>query len=355
MKFLLTIILCVVLTSIAGAAHFDFDTTDGNCSILISECYLLNGSWEPDDEIAVFTADGICGGATVVRGFPLGIAAWSDDNLTREVVEGFHTGDSIYYKRWDASLEEEISLQELYLLSGDSSWQSNGLIIVELADIEPHYDLHPTSIRHRFTCSSAVFAEGDILIGPRAGDQAAIITTGGEVGGLMVWHSMDSASGWAYRDEPATDELVEGFELGEAFAFTYWSQTYGMEFENIEVEFVQGDQVFVRNGNSDVALFALSIGEERNHPAPVSFHLSQATPNPFNGATVIDVSLPYFTPVTMTIFDVNGRIAGKNFQGDFSPGDHKIAINLFDYPTGNYICRIETSKEFGDIPLTLIR
>lgn len=349
---LLTLMLGALIARPGLAIHFDFDTTDANCSILVRECYLMTGMWDEGDELGVFTSAGICGGGMVVEGFPLGIAAWADDALTDSLVEGFHSNDSILFVRWDASQEREIPLRQLYVLSGEPHWENNGLLIVELAEERPAFDIQPTFNRHRFICNGTDLFIWDIGYEPQLGDQVGIFRLDGQVCGLMTWGSPDSALGWAYQDDPAT-EAREGFDNGEAFYFIYHSDS--ADIDTVYWDLLFGSLVFEVDMTTIVRLWNFPDGVHTQELLPVKFEVEPAFPNPFNSSTRLNITLPGESPVRVAILSLDGREVLTLKPGSYPSGRQALSVDLSSLPSGHYTCRIVTAFGAKTLPLTLLR
>ena len=78
---------------------------------------------------------------------------------------------------------------------------------------------------------------------------------------------------------------------------------------------------------------------------PVRFELGQNYPNPFNPVTVIPISLPKATPVTLTLFNLSGQEAAILYKGELAAGYHQFAFTpqQFHLANGIYFYRLQTS------------
>ena len=102
---------------------------------------------------------------------------------------------------------------------------------------------------------------------------------------------------------------------------------------------------------SDVSTLA-----EDESNLPTTFHLAQNYPNPFNPQTTIEFGLPGSELVTLTIFDIRGRIVDQMInQIQYTAGNHDITWNGQAYSTGTYFYRLNAG-EYSEIrKMTLIR
>jgi hypothetical protein len=84
------------------------------------------------------------------------------------------------------------------------------------------------------------------------------------------------------------------------------------------------------------------------------YDLGQNYPNPFTGATVIEVSIPAGDRVIIDFFDLQGRIV-DSYAGYYPAGKHAIEISLSDkVKAGVYLYRMKTG-DFTDIRYCVFR
>lgn len=89
----------------------------------------------------------------------------------------------------------------------------------------------------------------------------------------------------------------------------------------------------------------LSVGES----IPTEFGLMQNYPNPFNPSTSINFSIPKFSMVSISIYNVNGQIVKTLVHNSMSPGYHQVSWygdndNGASVPNGIYLYIMETSN-----------
>lgn len=90
--------------------------TGANATVVLTEStglYLLNRPGhldvlEPGDELAAFTAQGLCVGKRVWNGETMAFTMWADDPLTPKK-DGYVAGDPIIFRAWNASRRTELS------------------------------------------------------------------------------------------------------------------------------------------------------------------------------------------------------------------------------------------------------
>ena len=86
---------------------------------------------------------------------------------------------------------------------------------------------------------------------------------------------------------------------------------------------------------------------------PQNYSLMQNYPNPFNPTTRISYALPYESKITLSIYDLTGRLVSKLVNNTESAGYHSVNFNASNLASGIYFYRIEAvsadgSKKFKD-------
>jgi len=93
---------------LAETAHFRFRSRTGDfLPVLVKEVSVNNRIPGEGDEIGIFSADTLCIGAGLWENGLIGFAAWKDDESTPEL-DGFRSYNSLTFRYWDASENEEI-------------------------------------------------------------------------------------------------------------------------------------------------------------------------------------------------------------------------------------------------------
>ena len=90
-------------------------------------------------------------------------------------------------------------------------------------------------------------------------------------------------------------------------------------------------------------------------PAPESFALHPAYPNPFNPSTTISFDVPYSTDVKLIVFDVSGRIIDVLIDNEISSGYHQIQWNAKNNSAGIYIIKLLSENVSLTKKITLIK
>jgi hypothetical protein len=99
-----------------------------------------------------------------------------------------------------------------------------------------------------------------------------------------------------------------------------------------------GDSSIVIRGNFDPSL----VSDNGNSPGcPRTMRLLPARPNPFNPVTQIFFDIPVEGRVTLSIFDIQGKLLRNLADEVMDIGTHSIVWNAEGASSGVYICRLE--------------
>ena len=73
-------------------------------------------------------------------------------------------------------------------------------------------------------------------------------------------------------------------------------------------------------------------------------------PNPFNSTTGLRFNIALRSEITLSIYDINGRLVEVAASGDYSAGVHRVNWDGMNVPSGLYVARLEAvSSEAADI------
>ncbi len=90
-------------------------------------------------------------------------------------------------------------------------------------------------------------------------------------------------------------------------------------------------------------------------PFPLDFSIESIHPNPFNSSTTIKYSLPTPQRVTISIFDISGRLVEKLYNDRQRAGHQSLVWNAVEKPSGIYFVRIKAGNFVETHKLTLVR
>jgi hypothetical protein len=118
------------------------------------------------------------------------------------------------------------------------------------------------------------------------------------------------------------------------------------------------------NGDSTYTQFftflATGVGDDYDQSLPSGYRLAQNYPNPFNPTTTIEYSLPERAWVTLTVYDVSGRVVRVLDEGSRVAGDHVavwdgLASNGSPAASGVYFYRLDAGKQSLSHKMTLLK
>ncbi|MCZ7604457.1 MAG: T9SS type A sorting domain-containing protein [Melioribacteraceae bacterium] len=85
------------------------------------------------------------------------------------------------------------------------------------------------------------------------------------------------------------------------------------------------------------------------------FELYQNYPNPFNPTTVINFSVKYLSAVKLEVFNQNGELVKKLFDGHLAAGEYDINFNASDFASGVYYYRMVANNFISTKKMLLIK
>ncbi|MEM8487043.1 MAG: T9SS type A sorting domain-containing protein [Bacteroidota bacterium] len=97
-----------------------------------------------------------------------------------------------------------------------------------------------------------------------------------------------------------------------------------------------GGGVYRRDAATDVSTESADV-------MPATFQLAGNYPNPFAGSTTIRFALPEPAEITLTLFDVTGRIVAVLENGVKPAGWHELAFDAAHLPSGVYFYALKAS------------
>jgi spore coat protein CotH len=104
------------------------------------------------------------------------------------------------------------------------------------------------------------------------------------------------------------------------------------------------------------ALLKTILGGQGGSEMPEVFALEQNYPNPFNPQTTISFSLPKTGPVTLTVYDLLGRVVYRPVAGQImTAGHYEYNFDFSGYASGIYFYRLETESGTLVRKMTLLK
>ncbi len=88
---------------------------------------------------------------------------------------------------------------------------------------------------------------------------------------------------------------------------------------------------------------------------PLTFTIHSIYPNPFNSTTTITYSLPYRNSVSLSVFDLSGRLVDVLYDGVQVHGVHSVHWSAEGLPSGVYLARLTTPTGSAVSKVLLVR
>mgnify|MGYP002031558581 CR=1 FL=1 len=204
--------------------HFSFTENTGNYEpFFIGRLTLRGGPLESNDEIGVFDNE-LCVGAIEYTGEMWAqMLAWKDDEWTDEQ-DGFISGNIISFRLWDASLEEEIHVEKIEFLNGDT-FDTSGVFNesawarVHLSALLPQNFVFTETIQYQLIQLDEVSLRNQSL---SAESEIGILGNGLIVGaGIYSGESFQKLFVWA---DDTVSSNQDGFLNGDTLSFKYFDE-----------------------------------------------------------------------------------------------------------------------------------
>ncbi|MBN2202513.1 T9SS type A sorting domain-containing protein, partial [bacterium] len=84
--------------------------------------------------------------------------------------------------------------------------------------------------------------------------------------------------------------------------------------------------------------------DPQSNAVPATYAMVQNYPNPFNPTTTISFALPKSSEVSLTVYDMSGRVAAEMAMGKLSAGVHKVVFDASKLSSGTYIIRMKAGE-----------
>jgi hypothetical protein len=136
----------------------------------------------------------------------------------------------------------------------------------------------------------------------------------------------------------------DGTMIGGNFQISQLPEEHSHYFPSVDMR--NGNVYTVWNSTSD-SIWANSI-DFTNPPAMnnilTSYILNQNYPNPFNSSTTIKFSIPNSSFVSLTIFDLRGRLIDTLTEKQCEAEEYEFQWNPQSLPSGIYLYRLEAGE-----------
>jgi len=98
----------------------------------------------------------------------------------------------------------------------------------------------------------------------------------------------------------------------------------------------------------------VGIGAE-DKSVPITLGLGQPYPNPFNSSTLLSFSIADAGLVSMSLWDISGRMVDEIINSNYSAGQHKLTYKNESLSSGIYFLKLKAGNLQGQRKLILLR
>jgi len=156
-----------------------------------------------------------------------------------------------------------------------------------------------------------------------------------------------------------------GFIDGDSIIFKLWDT--GLQREHIvkpyELLFFEPE-----NGNPTMPMLFQGLGTTaiditltttidvrlgKSAQEPMGYVLMHNYPNPFNPSTVISYTLPVMSNIVIEIYNINGELVKRLFEGTQDAGIHSQVWDAKNVTSGIYFCKLKLPKEIQTVKMLL--
>jgi len=150
-----------------------------------------------------------------------------------------------------------------------------------------------------------------------------------------------------WKDDIATPDSVDGYTARQPMTFVWYDVS-----ENQELIFTPptvintaepDDRIAPTHSGFGAGMYALRSfynGIQSYVQLPTEFKLGANYPNPFNSTTIIPLELPERSRIKIQLYNIQGRLVGKIYEGIENAGWPKIRYHAGNLASGIYFCRV---------------
>ena len=99
----------------------------------------------------------------------------------------------------------------------------------------------------------------------------------------------------------------------------------------------------------------LYVGITETESFPQSLSVLSNYPNPFNAQTTISFSLEHQSPVSISIYDVAGRLVEVLASNTYEAGNHSVIWDAGGQPSGIYFARLTAGEAVSTSRMVLLK
>ena len=181
----------------------------------------------------------------------------------------------------------------------------------------------------------------------------------------VIARTVDGGATWRRVTSPVSDGLVGvSYAPGAEYAWTgtatellfskdngaVWSMQETFPFEGAISHLSFADTASGWAVTRDGEILRYMRARPYVRPGPVTYELKQNFPNPFNGRTTIEFSLPRRSRVRVEVFTVLGQKVATLVDEERLPSSYRVEFHAGGFASGVYLCRmrVEDLEQGGE-------
>jgi C1A family cysteine protease len=151
------------------------------------------------------------------------------------------------------------------------------------------------------------------------------------------------------------DSSGPGFVHGNMIRARIWRNQSNLEYET-DITFEVGDGTFGNGIFSRLSLIATQVVAVQRDEAPVpkNFTISQPYPNPFNPTTTLEITLPEYSNVEVTVYNILGQKVAILADDHFDVGIHRFRFDAESLSSGIYFIHASVTGKISRIHKVLL-
>jgi hypothetical protein len=185
-------------------------------------------------------------------------------------------------------------------------------------------------------------------IDPAISNQIAAFNTDGKVIGSGTVTNDGKCGLAVWGDDESTDQ-VDGLVPGEAFTLKLWEAKQDKELTLSPINTLEGEGLIYEPDGLKVIEVATESA------VPDDYFLSEAYPNPFNASVRLGYGLPEASDVTISVYDINGRLITILTNGKLTAGYHSVVWDGSATASGIYFVRMFAGEFKSVRKVTLVK
>ena len=130
---------------------------------------------------------------------------------------------------------------------------------------------------------------------------------------------------------------------------------YSLDYDSDSVTEIYITAVDINDNESENSQIVSTLGLTVNINLPTSFEIFGSYPNPFNPITNISYSIPSSDLVEVSVYNINGILEQKIYDGIQQVGVHNIKWDATLYASGIYFIKIHYKNKVKTQKVILLK